>query len=158
MQEASILNKVAEFHTTFKHPIQDFPNIPNGQRCELRLSLITEELNELRNAIIDGNITQVADALCDLQYVLSGTILEFGLGEKFGKLFDEVHRSNMSKACSTEEEALLTIEYYKKVQNTECYYKTVDDLYLVYRTSDNKTLKSINYSIAELDPILIDSK
>ena len=50
-------------------------------------------------AIKDNNLTEVADAPCDLQYVLAGAILEFGMGAKFRALFSEVHCSNMSKAC-----------------------------------------------------------
>ncbi|RBL94145.1 hypothetical protein DF182_07420 [Chitinophaga flava] len=155
MEDVKALNKVAEFHTTFKHPIEKTPVIPDQQRCDLRVSLISEELNELQQAIADKNIVEIADALCDLQYVLAGAILEFGLGEKFNTLFSEVHRSNMSKACKTIEEAEKTIEHYKTHHNTDCYYNKVDDLYLVYRKSDNKTLKSVNYSAAELNNILV---
>ena len=90
----------------------------------------------------------------NLQYVLAGAILEFGLGEKFKELFDEVHRSNMSKACKTVEEANLTIDHYKNTANTESYYKEADGLFLVYRHADNKTLKSVNYSPANLSDIL----
>src|SRR5881392_4152597 len=111
MQEPQPLNLVAEFHRTFKHPIVDAPAIPSPQRAALRVSLLAEELKELEQAIADNDLVEVADAFCDLQYVLSGAILEFGLGEKFKELFDEVHRSNMSKACKTVEEANQTIEH-----------------------------------------------
>ena len=155
MQTPDSLNQVAEFHRTFKHPIQPEPIIPAAERCKLRVSLIAEELKELEAAIKDNNIVEVADALCDLQYVLSGAILEFGLGEKFKALFDEVQRSNMSKACTTEEEAAATVESYKKKDNTDAYYKQSDGHYLVYRTGDNKTLKSINYSPANLKKFVL---
>jgi predicted HAD superfamily Cof-like phosphohydrolase len=115
---------------------------------------LAEELKELQQAVDDNNLIEVADALCDLQYVLAGAILEFGLGEKFKELFDEVHRSNMSKACKSVEEANLTIDHYKNTASTESYHKEIDGLYLVYRTADNKTLKSINYSPADLGGIL----
>jgi NTP pyrophosphatase (non-canonical NTP hydrolase) len=115
---------------------------------------LAEELKELQQAVDDNNLVEVADALCDLQYVLAGAILEFGLAEKFKELFDEVHRSNMSKACKTEEEANLTINHYKNTANTESYHKAADGLFLVYRTADNKTLKSVNYSPANLAGIL----
>src|SRR5580704_15002252 len=110
IKDTHSLNQVAEFHTTFKHPILAAPVIPSRERCELRISLLAEELKELQQAVDDNNLVEVADALCDLQYVLSGAILEFGLSEKFKDLFDEVHRSNMSKACKTAEEANLTID------------------------------------------------
>jgi predicted HAD superfamily Cof-like phosphohydrolase len=154
IKDPNALNQVAEFHTTFKHPIVAAPAIPSKQRSDLRISLLAEELKELQQAVDDNNLVEVADALCDLQYVLSGAILEFGLGEKFKELFDEVHRSNMSKACKTVEEAEQTIAYYKNKDATDSYYKEIDGLYLVYRKGDDKTLKSINYSPADLAGIL----
>src|SRR3984885_14712127 len=154
IKDLNSLNQVAEFHTTFKHPIIPTPTIPSVERCKLRIALLAEELKELQQAVNDNNLVEVADALCDLQYVLAGAILEFGLGEKFKELFDEVHRSNMSKACKTTEEANLTIDHYKNTANTESYYKEADGLYLVYRLADNKTLKSVNYSPADLAAIL----
>ena len=154
MKQPDALNLVAEFHKTFKHPILDKPTIPGEDRCKLRVALIAEELKELEVAILEKDIVSVADALCDIQYVLSGAILEFGLADKFSALFEEVQRSNMSKACRTEDEAKATVEHYLKKDGTECYYKEEDGKWLVYRKSDNKTIKSINYSPADLDGIV----
>ena len=154
MKAIDSLNQVAEFHKTFKHPVIDEPKIPSKKRCDLRVALISEELDELVAAIEDNDIVEVADALCDIQYVLSGAVLEFGLGEKFRDLFDEVQRSNMSKSCATEEEALATIKHYKENKGMDCYFKEIDGHFLVYRTTDKKTLKSINYSPADLKTII----
>jgi predicted HAD superfamily Cof-like phosphohydrolase len=154
MIQPDALNLVADFHQTFKHPILPAPAIPSEDRCKLRVALIAEELKELEVAILEKDIVEVADALCDIQYVLAGAILEFGLGEKFKTLFEEVQRSNMSKACRTEEEAVQTVEHYKKKDGTECYYLKEGDKYLVYRKADNKTIKSINYSPANLSGII----
>lgn len=154
MQQPDSLNLVAEFHTTFKHPILPSPQIPAENRCRLRVALLAEELKEMEVAIAENDLVGVADALCDLQYVLSGAILEFGLGEKFKALFEEVQRSNMSKACNSEEEANQTVKFYWDKDGTECYHKKEGDKWLVYRKSDNKTIKSINYSPADLDSIL----
>lgn len=154
MKQPESLELVAEFHKTFKHPILETPTIPAENRCNLRVALIAEELKELEVAILEKDIVAVADALCDIQYVLSGAILEFGLGPKFKALFEEVQRSNMSKACESEEEAQATVDHYRKKDGTECYYQKEGDLWLIYRTSDNKTLKSINYSPANLERIL----
>jgi predicted HAD superfamily Cof-like phosphohydrolase len=149
------LATVAEFHKTFHHPVLPLPQIPDPSRVSLRLSLLAEELKELREAIDKNDLVEVADAFCDLQYVLSGAILEFGMAEKFPLLFAETHRSNLSKACSTEYEAQLSVEYYQK-NNVECYYlkDVITGKYLVYRKGDNKTLKSINYSPSNLRDIL----
>jgi len=153
MKEANALNGVIKFHEVFKHPIQKTPGIPDKKRCDLRVELIQEELNELQQAIIDNDMIEVADALCDIQYVLSGAVLEFGLGNKFSDLFNEVQRSNMSKACETQQEAEETVAYYAK-QGIDAYFATSDGKFLIYRKSDNKTLKSINYSPADLNKIL----
>ncbi|MHA4742112.1 nucleoside triphosphate pyrophosphohydrolase family protein [Dyadobacter sp. MSC1_007] len=153
MQQLDSLNQVADFHRTFKHPILETPTIPSEERSRLRVALLAEELKELEVAILEKDIVEVADALCDLQYVLSGAVLEFGLGEKFRELFDEVQRSNMSKACKTIEEAEATVAHYE-AKGTPCYYKEDGGKYLVYRTSDDKTLKNINYSPADLASII----
>ena len=81
MEKLDVLNQVAEFHRTFKHPLPVNPAIPSKDRCQLRISLLKEELTELEDAIQAGDLVAVADAFCDLQYVLSGAILEFGLGD-----------------------------------------------------------------------------
>ena len=154
MEKIDPLNQVAEFHRTFRHPILESPEIPSEARCKLRVSLIAEELKELQDAIEEEDIVEVADALCDIQYVLAGAILEFGLGDKFKELFDEVQRSNMSKACASEGEALETVQFYKEKKGTDAYYVEQDGKYLVYRKGDKKTLKSVNYSPADLESII----
>lgn len=153
MKEAAALNSVSKFHNTFNHPILSEPQIPPQKRAELRLSLLKEELEELQEAVENDDLVEAADALCDLQYVLAGAILEFGMGEKFAELFAEVQRSNMSKVCRSEEEAQATINHYK-TQNQDAYFEKKDEFYLVYRQADNKTLKSINYSEVDLKSIL----
>ncbi|QJW89303.1 nucleoside triphosphate pyrophosphohydrolase family protein [Spirosoma taeanense] len=153
MTSPDSLNQVAEFHRTFHAPILDTPQIPSPARCQLRVSLLAEELDEFREAIAAGDLVAVADALCDLQYVLSGAVLEFGLGEAFKPLFDEVQRSNMSKACLTAAEAEATVAQYQ-AKGVPCHYVESDGKFLVYRDADHKTLKSINYSPADLETIL----
>ncbi len=153
MQKIDSLNQVAAFHKTFNAPILDTPQIPSKERCELRVSLLQEELNELKQAIADNDIVEIADALCDLQYVLSGAVLEFGLGEKFVDLFNEVQRSNMSKACSTQQEADETIEFYKE-KGQDAYSEISGGKINVHRIADNKVLKNKYYSPADLKTII----
>ena len=148
------LEMVAEFHKTFKAPILDTPQIPSLDRCKLRISLLQEELNELQEAIDNNDLVEVADAFVDIQYVLSGAILEFGLGDKFNELFNEVQRSNMSKACENEVVAQATVEHYKQKDGTQSDYKEVNGKFIVYRNEDNKVLKSVNYSPASLQDII----
>jgi predicted HAD superfamily Cof-like phosphohydrolase len=153
MQDPKSLTSVALFHETFKHPVLPTPTIPDQTRCDLRVALLAEELRELQEGIENKDIVEIADALCDLQYVLSGAILEFGLGEKFKALFDEVQRSNMSKACKTLEEAKATVTHYE-LKGTPSFYEQEGDVYLVFREGDRKTLKSVGYSPADLEGII----
>lgn len=141
---------VEEFHKTFGAPILNKPEIPSKERCRLRINLMQEELNEIKEAIEKEDIIEISDGLADLMFVLCGSICEFGLGEKFNELFNEVQRSNMSKACSSEQEALDTLSHYKQKDGTEGYYKEVNGVYIVYRNGDNKVLKSVNYSPADI--------
>lgn len=153
MEKLDALNQVAEFHKTFNAPILQSPQIPSKERCELRVSLLQEELNELKAAIEENDLVEIADALCDLQYVLSGAVLEFGLGEKFPALFNEVQRSNMSKACSNQQEAAETIAFYQE-KGEEAYAEISGDKINVHRKSDHKVLKNKHYSPANLKAIL----
>ncbi len=152
--EPSALNGVAAFHRLFGLPVLKSPQVPSEERCKLRIALIEEELDELKEAIANQDIVAAADAFADLQYVLSGAILEFGLGSRFKDLFDEVQRSNMSKACDTEEDALQTREYYLKEKNTESFVEKKNGQFLVYRKEDGKVLKSLKYSEANLHDLV----
>ena len=152
--EPQALTSVAQFHETFGLPVLDSPQIPSEERCKLRIALLEEELRELKDALAAGDIVEAADALCDLQYVLSGAILELGLGNIFKDLFDEVQRSNMSKTCKSEEVALATQEHYMITKNTVSYIEQKNGEFLVYRSEDGKVLKSIHYSPADLHSIV----
>lgn len=147
------IKKVKEFHNTFKQPVLDKPSIPQN-RFEFRLSLLDEELKELKLACANNDLVEVADAFADIMYVLCGAILEFGMQDKFLDIFNEVHRSNMSKACTTEKEMLDTMEFYISKGIQTHAKKDESGLYIVYRSSDNKVLKNINYSPADLKQFL----
>jgi len=158
MEKIDPLNQVAAFHHLFQHPVLTKPTIPDSKRCALRISLLKEELEELKEAVEERDLVGIADALCDLQYVLSGAVLEFGLGDLFKNLFDEVQRSNMSKACDSEEDAIATVEYYSKERQTKAYYEKVNGKWMVYREGDGKTLKSIRYTPPNLEEIINKSQ
>lgn len=156
-KEPNGLNDVAKFHDTFSLPIVDTPQIPDAKRCELRVSLLQEELNELKEAIGNNDLVEVADALCDIQYVLSGAILEFGMAESFKTLFDEVQRSNMSKTCKSMSEAIATQKHYLETKGTESFIEEKEGEFLVYRSADKKVLKSVEYSPADIKSLIEDS-
>jgi len=153
-EEPSPLNDVADFHRTFNMPVLETPTIPSAERCALRVVLLQEELDELKEAIAENDMTAIADALSDIQYVLSGAILEFGLASKFKALFEEVQRSNMSKVCPDYETAEATLEFYRTKDGTKGFIRESELGYLVYRESDQKVLKSVKYSPADLESIL----
>lgn len=147
------LNQVAEFHQAFGAPVLAGPQTISPERAALRVSLLQEELDELKTAIAEDNLLEIADALADLQYVLSGAILEFGLGKKFSRIFNEVHRSNMSKACNTEVLAENTVKSYQE-KGIETYSRPAGKVWTIHRTADDKVLKSNDYSPADLKKIL----
>lgn len=151
--EAEALNHTAAFHRLFDLPIVDSPSIPSKERCQLRINLLQEELDELKEAIEQGDLVEVADAFCDIQYVLSGAIHEFGLTDRFSAMFDAVQRSNMSKVCPTMEVAERTVEAYKE-KGQAAHIVPCETGFLVYRDSDKKVLKSVDYSPVELGPFL----
>ena len=73
----------------------------------------------------------------------------------FNEAFNEVHKSNMSKLCTTYQETLDTMNYYAKEKNIESsFIKINENQYRVFRLSDNKTLKSINYKKVNLKQFL----
>jgi len=152
--EPNALNNVAQFHKTFNLPIVDVPSIPEKVRCDLRINLLEEELSELKTAIEENDLVEVIDALCDIQYVLSGAIHEFGFGQKFKQMFEEVQRSNMSKTCKTEEEAIATQKHYRDKNGTVSEIIQRHEEYIVYRKEDGKVLKSVKYSPADLKQFL----
>lgn len=92
------INKVKEFHETFGLEFHEQPTVEVSERIvDLRHRLMEEENNEYLEACQAGDLTQIADALGDKMYILFGTIIAHGLQYKIEEVFDEIHRSNMSK-------------------------------------------------------------
>jgi predicted HAD superfamily Cof-like phosphohydrolase len=119
--------KVEEFHNTFGVENLSSPNFPAEKIQQLRIELIREEFEELKEAIDDNDIVEVADALTDILYVVYGAGLSFGID--LDKCFEEVHRSNMSKLTK--------------------------DGKVIRRESDGKVLKSDQFSPPDLKSILL---
>jgi predicted HAD superfamily Cof-like phosphohydrolase len=85
---------VEEFHRTFDILVQDRPAVPAAATKELRLRLIQEEFDELREAMGQDNLAAVAKEMADLLYVVYGTAVSYGIDME--PVFREVHRSNLS--------------------------------------------------------------
>jgi len=140
------VNEVEEFNATMGKPNNYEPTIPEKKEWQFVYDFILEELEEYKVACEQGNIIEVLDALCDIAYVSlgNGTMLH-GLKDKIWPAYLEVQGSNMSKACSSEEEAQATVELRSKEQKEPCHYEKVGRYYIVYRTRDKKVMKNINY-------------
>ena len=91
----SKFNKVKTFMNTYGQEVKERATFPENKIVQLRIDLIEEELNELKEAVKNNDIVEVADALTDILYVTYGAGHSFGVD--LDKCFDEVQRSNMSK-------------------------------------------------------------
>ncbi|OYU79594.1 MAG: hypothetical protein CFE23_13495 [Flavobacterium sp. BFFFF1] len=92
------INSVKEFHTAFEIGYSEVPRADLGEAKNLlRFNLMKEENEEYLEAARNNDLTEVADALGDMLYILCGTIIEHGLQDKIEAVFDEIQRSNMSK-------------------------------------------------------------
>jgi predicted HAD superfamily Cof-like phosphohydrolase len=89
---------VRKFMETFGQEIKEKAQFPNEKITSLRHDLIKEELNELKEAMDNNDIKEVADALTDILYVTYGAGHAFGIN--LDKCFEEVQNSNMSKLGS----------------------------------------------------------
>jgi len=89
---------VRKFMETFGQEIREKAQFPNEKITSLRHDLIKEELDELKEAIDNNDIKEVADALTDILYVTYGAGHAFGIN--LDKCFEEVQNSNMSKLGS----------------------------------------------------------
>ena len=87
--------KVGIFMKTFGQEVKDKPSFSTEKINNLRVSLIEEELKELKDALESNDLLEVADALTDILYVTYGAGHAFGIN--LDKCFDEVQNSNMSK-------------------------------------------------------------
>jgi|ERR1700677_686931 len=87
--------QILEFIKAVGQEHYEITTIPEPKTKGLRMKLIYEETQELFEAIVNDNIVGVADGIADLLYVVIGTAIAYGIDVE--KIFDEVHRSNMSK-------------------------------------------------------------
>ena len=144
--DVDFVNEVEEFNRTFGKPNNYEPKIPEKKEWQFVYDFVLEELEEYRHACENGDIVEILDALCDIAYVSLGNgVMLHGLKDKIWPAYQEVQASNMSKSCSTEEEAMETISIRSKEQAEPCHFEKIGDRYVVYRSRDRKVMKSINY-------------
>ena len=95
MQDVSNFEKVGDFMEAFGQEVLYMPTLPDFNLAALRLDLIEEEVQELRDGLGRSSLLEVADALTDILYVVYGAGHAFGID--LDDCFSEVHRSNMTK-------------------------------------------------------------
>lgn len=93
--EMSVFTDVLNFHRKFGCFIAEKPSIQDKKRKKLRIALIQEEFDELLDAVKKKNIVKIADALADIQYVVNGMAIAYGIN--LDEVHKEVHASNMRK-------------------------------------------------------------
>ena len=122
------IDHVANFHNTFKIGNEETPLAQlSEQGYMLRYNLMKEENDEYLEAAQNGDLTEIADALGDMMYILCGTILKHGLQDIIEDVFEEIQQSNMSKLD----------------ENGEPIYR-----------EDGKILKGSNYFRPDIEAIL----
>ena len=124
---------VQDFHKKFGLTVNKQPTVISWRDIELRVRLIKEEMNEFRDASSlysgDKHLVEVADALGDLLYVVYGAAVSYGIDLE--PVFNEIHRSNMSKLWPDG---------------------------TAHRDTGGKVIKSPEYSPANLLPIILIQK
>ena len=157
----SNFQKVLEFNKAFgvksNTDIQNEIFDKDPKLVQYRLALIEEEVQELRDAIEQKDMIETVDALADSLYVILGACASFGFDAD--KAFDVVHRSNMSKLCETEEDAIETVRRYEtevpQRYDSPAYRKSDDGkFFVVYNESTMKILKSYKYIAADFTSLL----
>ena len=140
------VSEVEEFNAVMGKPNNYNPVIPDEKEWMFVYNFILEELEEYKHACETENIVEVLDALCDITYVSLGNgAMLHGLKDKVWPAYQEVQASNLSKACSSEEDAQETVRVRSEEQGEPCHYEKVDRYYIVYRTRDRKVMKNIKY-------------
>lgn len=163
MKKNDIVETIESWRKIFNLPVRTTPAVPlDKKEIMLALNLIEEECTELEEAIIarlkktdietatvddwvknDISIDEVADAVADILFVVVQMANIFGLNVH--EIVNKVYESNMSKLCTTEEEALESIEMYKDGGIPAFYEKLSDDKFIIKRMGDNKVLKGCNF-------------
>ena len=155
MSSLTNFEKVKEFNTAFDMVRSCEPNRTifdtDPNTVDLRIKLIREEFEEFVEACKTKDFGEARDAIADMLYVVYGAADAFGIQADTD--FNDVHDSNMSKLCSSQEEAEATVHDYEQKFNrgespydSPYYYKLENkDKWVVKNRSTGKALKSINY-------------
>lgn len=140
VDEVEIFNRVMEKPNNYE------PTIPDEKQWKFVVDFIREETAELEEACKNRDIVEVLDALLDICYVSLGNgAMLFGLKDRILPGYAEVQASNMSKLCRTEDVAKESVKAMEAKYGVPYYYEQVGDHWVVYRKSDRKVGKSVEY-------------
>lgn len=137
-----MIEKIKHWREVFGLPNRTVPQIPSDKEMALSFKLILEETEELKLAIENYSLNDIADAIGDLYFVVTQMAMVCGLDPK--ELVEKVYDSNMSKLCLTIEESLDSVFEYKR-KGMDVYAEKFNEYYILKRLSDGKVLKSINF-------------
>lgn len=152
------IQKIKLWREIFDLPNRRTPQVASKEEAELALKLIQEEASELAvelyeygdkfsndplGKIYKPNLAGIADAIGDLYFVVTQAAMIHGLDPEM--LIDRVYKSNMSKLCLTEQEAVDSVKAYTDKEISTYYTQLPDGKFIIKRTVDNKVLKSINF-------------
>lgn len=146
-EEIPFISEVQHFNEVMGKSWQnrEKPTI-NKEDAQFVIDFISEELDELKEAVEKNDIVGILDAILDITYVgLGNGSLVFGIKDKIQPGYAEVQASNLSKICKTIEEAEETVRVRSEQQGEPCHYEKIGEEYVVYRSSDMKVMKSISY-------------
>ncbi len=122
-------------------------------KVSMAVSLIEEELQELKEAIEKDDVEEICDALEDLKWVCGNVAYYYGIPVKKLEEYQRlVSTSNWSKFCASQEDAIWTVKLYmegthpsKPGEKILCYYHPQGEYWIVRRGSDNKIMKNAFY-------------
>jgi NTP pyrophosphatase (non-canonical NTP hydrolase) len=137
-----VISMIKDWSEVFDLPIKDTKEFPGMERVGLSMDLINEEFMETLEAIDNRDITEVQDGLGDLLWVTVRAMMEFGIDPL--ETIQKIYVSNMSKADTNMNDAIRTYKHYME-QGIQTYSKDKKGLFITYRTSDNKVLKSAKW-------------
>lgn len=151
----NIIGKIKKWSETFNLPVKEKIEISYDDRIKLGINLIKEELGELEDALKSNNKKEVLDASGDLLWVVIRLLMDIGVYNTIGKIIEKIYHSNMSKACYSEQEAINSVKVYQE-KGIHTYYrkKENEQVWIIYRMSDNKVLKSINFQEPDFKDLL----
>jgi predicted HAD superfamily Cof-like phosphohydrolase len=147
------MNKQIQQTREFNSYILDLPTKPtiNRDAIFVRIALLKEEIQELKEATMAGDMTEIRDAITDIRYVLYGIFNSCGLDEIADNDFDKVHSSNMLKVLDSKEEAEIHAKKYNDL-GVECEAKEKNGKYAVFRY-DGKLMKPTNWQKHDFETI-----